>query len=83
MTSGKGSFVQNLMNSQASQEQLSSQHGSGATSQPLTQNLSLSMTPASQPLSQELSQVTLVSLQYKESFIVVIVVVVVILLHMV
>ena len=82
MTSGKGSFVQNLMNSQASQEQLSSQHGSGATSQPLTQNLSLSMTPASQPLSQELSQVTLVSLQYKESFIVVIVVVV-ILLHMV
>ena len=62
--SGKGSFAHGLMNSQASQEQVSSQ-GSVGSSQPLTQNLSLSMTPASQPLSQELSQVTRVWLPGK------------------
>ena len=56
-----GSFAQ-MMNSQASQEHLSSQGAGqtgGVSSQPLTQNLGgLSMTPASQPLSQELSQVS-------------------------
>lgn len=52
---GKGSFAQNLLNSQASQEHLSS--ASQGPSQPLTQSLSLSMPPApSQPFSQELSQ---------------------------
>ena len=58
----KGSFAQNLLNSQASQEQLPSSTGAtaasqGASSLPLTQGLSLSMTSASQPFSQELSQV--------------------------
>ncbi len=49
------------MNSQASQEHLSSQSSGqpvNVASQPLTQNMGLSMTPASQPLSQDLSQVS-------------------------
>lgn len=59
--SGKGSFAQNFLNSQASQDHMgASSQGpaAGPHSQPLTQNLSLSMTPASQPLSQELTQVS-------------------------
>ena len=51
--SGKASFAQNLLNSQASQDNTAS-----PASQPLTQN-PLSMTQPSQPLSQDLSQVRL------------------------
>ena len=69
VASGKGSFAQ-MMNSQASQEHLSSQgagHGGAASSQPLTQNLGLSMTPTSQPLSQDLSQVSAAGSMYPQT----------------